>query len=465
MVKTLKQNQQKNRDINTNNKSQAPSYGLEDKRKESLFQKEMAQISNNSRKADVRNISGKSINSGISATLPLGGFNKDSVKGGNRCNDDRAKSSNDDLKFGNEAAGIKKDGRGPRNTNEFIDSSQTEMPSHLPENREDQVEDQHEVLKLATSFMGLQVEGEFEKSTGKSDIKSTGGILSKFLQLSDGDCWGNEETGYTFTAHGVLKDMRSPQILYALPLARIPLGIPGVFAAVDMELEAYSSIDGEFDLTLDLGDNFNDVKNYELINVNVGAFGYAALGVFGGVSAGVPGLGEVKIGGEGTATAQLEGALDLVATQEGLGVHGLIFGVATGRLSALAQAEVLWVKKKWSIPIFDGVIGSFEKDLSGIILTDPKSLSAFSKFKYSEFKKGSRKQNKEEETHLKQRIDKSKEKEKEKKVSGKVESSKVNQPKKPEPENCDKMINESNSEQPSNGGGFGTILTSSSLKR
>jgi hypothetical protein len=79
------------------------------------------------------------------------------------------------------------------------------------------------------------------------------------------------------------------------------------------------------------------------------------------VAAGVPGVAEVAVGGEGTATAKINAEL---AVDPLLNIEGEISGIASGSLSAVAQAKLLWYTKSKSIPIVEGKLGSFKKSLS-----------------------------------------------------------------------------------------------------
>ena len=125
--------------------------------------------------------------------------------------------------------------------------------------------------------------------------------------------------------------------------------------------------------------------NVNAVNVNAGA--QASIGVFGGVSVGVPGLGEVSAGGEGSAEATLNAAVNVGATPEGITLTGTLSGEAKGKLAAVAKGQILWMTKKKTIPIVEGVLGKFEKEITGTTISDEKSLKSIAKFGPSNFKR------------------------------------------------------------------------------
>jgi len=197
----------------------------------------------------------------------------------------------------------------------------------------------------------------------------------------------DDKSGYTIDATTTIKGFETPEAKYSLPLARIPLGVPGVFAAVDMDLATSAHLGGNFGISCETDSNFGNVQNITLNAVTVNAGAEASIGVFGGVSVGVPGLGEVSVGGEGSAEASLNTSANITATSENITLGGVLSGEAKGKLAAVAKAQILFMTKKKSIPIVEGVIGSFEKEITGTTITDKKSLESLTKFGPSNFKR------------------------------------------------------------------------------
>ena len=105
-----------------------------------------------------------------------------------------------------------------------------------------------------------------------------------------------------------------------MPLARIPLGIPGVFAAVDLDYEAGASLGGELGFKFNLNKNLSNPNGFEISDSKLTAAAEAKIGVFGGVAAGLPGVAEVKVGGAGSAEASLEAEVGVEVAADR--VHG-----------------------------------------------------------------------------------------------------------------------------------------------
>lgn len=296
------------------------------------------------------------------------------------------------------------------------------------------------------NLAGMQLAGVYNPDKNQGQVSVKGGPLGNFVDLRGAIEKSEDGSGFEIEASAKIKGVKSPQLQYSLPLARVPLGIPGVFAAVDMDFRAYAAIGGSFGLYFEIDERFSTPKNFDLEAVSINALAQASIGVFGGVSVGVPRLGEVKVGGEGSAAAKLETALAANITKEGLVLNGTMSGIAVGKLAAIAEARLLGLSKKYTVPIAEGVIGSFEKHLDAIIFTDANSLKALISFNAKHFTRGKPKPKAEEQHPLQDDLKKKKKSEK-------------------EPKNKE----QSQESVPKTGGmsmgGFSTTLGSSSLKR
>lgn len=243
----------------------------------------------------------------------------------------------------------------------------------------------------STSFQfmlaGLVVEGEINSITKEGKALSTGGPLGEVFELEGSIAQKDDNSGFTINATTRIKGFETPDLIYSLPLARVPLGIPGVFASVDMDLTNSANLGGNFGISCETDNNIKNVQNINLNAVSVDVGAKASIGIFGGVSIGVPTLGEISVGGEGSAEANLNASANITATSEGIILGGVLFGEAKGKLAAIAKAQILFMTKKKSIPIVEGVIGSFEKEITGTTINDEESLKALPKFGPSNFKR------------------------------------------------------------------------------
>ena len=257
------------------------------------------------------------------------------------------------------------------------------------EDVDEEVEEEKDGDSTSFKFMlaGMEVEGEVDISTYEGNATASGGPLGEVFELEGSIKRKDDKSGYTIDATTTIKGFETPEAKYSLPLARIPLGVPGVFAAVDMDLATSAHLGGNFGISCETDSNFGNVQNITLNAVTVNAGAEASIGVFGGVSVGVPGLGEVSVGGEGSAEASLNTSANITATSENITLGGVLSGEAKGKLAAVAKAQILFMTKKKSIPIVEGVIGSFEKEITGTTITDKKSLESLTKFGPSNFKR------------------------------------------------------------------------------
>ena len=271
------------------------------------------------------------------------------------------------------------------------DNSDSKAPGDDPKTISDDPktpsEDDSESYDFKFMLAGMEVEGKVNPTTKEGNATATGGPLGKVLKLEGAVAQNEDKSGYHIDATTTVKGFKTPEAKYSLPLARIPLGPPGVFAAVDMDLASSAELGGNFGISCDTDENFKNIQNINVNAVTVNAGAQASIGVFGGVSVGVPGLGEVSVGGEGSAEATLDAAVNVSAIPEGITLTGTLSGEAKGKLAAVAKGQILWMTKKKTIPIVEGVLGKFEKEITGTTITDEKSLKSIAKFGPSNFKR------------------------------------------------------------------------------
>lgn len=200
-----------------------------------------------------------------------------------------------------------------------------------------------------------------EKETGKVEFTGPNEIFKGSASISK---TGDE--GYEVDSNASVTGS-TPKFSGEMPLMRVPLGVPGVFAAIDLNYGASASVTGELGFKFNLDSTGGSPSDFEVHTSKISAEANASIGVFGGVAAGVPGVGEVKVGGQGTATAKLAAELDVDSS---LNMSGKIEGEAIGKLEAVASASLFWYTKSKSIPIVEGTLGKFEKELGPVSLSE-----------------------------------------------------------------------------------------------
>jgi hypothetical protein len=209
-------------------------------------------------------------------------------------------------------------------------------------------------------FKGSVTKTKTDKGIDKMDGEvSIEGIETKYGKLT-GTGKISQVGNYGRVEGNASMSLETPEFKGEVPLARVPLGVPGVYAAVDLGYSASASVSGQVGFQFDFDSNTHKASEFKA-NGTVSAGAEANLSVFGGVAAGVPGVAEVAVGGQGTATAKINAEL---AVDPLLNIEGEISGIASGSLSAVAQAKLLWYTKSKSIPIVEGKLGSFKKSLS-----------------------------------------------------------------------------------------------------
>lgn len=224
---------------------------------------------------------------------------------------------------------------------------------------------EEQTLEGNIPMTGLGFKGNVTKTkTEKGIDKMDGEVSIKGIETKYGKITGtgkiSQVGNYGRVEGNASMSLETPEFKGEVPLARVPLGVPGVYATVDLGYSASASVSGQVGFQFDFDSNTHMPSEFKA-NGKISAGAEANLSVFGGVAAGVPGVAEVAVGGQGTATAKLNAEL---AVDPLLNIEGEISGVASGSLSAVAQAKLLWYTKSKSIPIVEGQLGSFKKSLS-----------------------------------------------------------------------------------------------------
>ena len=189
-----------------------------------------------------------------------------------------------------------------------------------------------------------------------------------------------------------------------VPIAPIPLGIPGLFAEVSITAEASASVVGNAGIRFKQDANKKFIPgSLDFIAASVEAKLEAKCGIEGGVTAGVPGLAGVSVGGYGELGAELKGYLEIANNDDPNDPAGhwqmgaTIEGEAKGEAGVFAAANALIWSIKKKIPLAEGVFGKFE----GKVENQPLSLAGLKEIamihKHCEFKRNSSEKAKQEE--------------------------------------------------------------------
>ena len=255
-----------------------------------------------------------------------------------------------------------------------------EEPAKEEEKEEEEEEESSEFVEkegeIAGTGISYTAKYEFDNKKGEIEFEGPNEIFGGSAEIKE----KGEE--YEVSAKATVSAISTPEFKGSMPLARVPLGIPGVFAAVDLDYEAGASLGGELGFKFNLDQDLSNPNGFEVSDTKLTAEAEAKIGVFGGVAAGVPGVAEVKVGGSGSAEAKLEAEVGL---DSNLNMSGSIEGEALGKLEAVAEAKLLWYTKSASIPIVEGNLGKFEKEFGPVPLSlgGLTGLTSLSSYKFT----------------------------------------------------------------------------------
>lgn len=161
---------------------------------------------------------------------------------------------------------------------------------------------------------------------------------------------------YTITG-GTPLSLTSPELAFSLPLAVIPLGVPGLSATITMSgsLEASASGTGSVKFLSD-GNTITNPSAYGTLSAGV----EADVTLSGGVTAGIPMVIGATGGVYSKLSGKIEGQLDLRPTAAGLKMDSKLSGDVTGSAGLFAEANLLWYTKRKELVLCEGKFGEFE---------------------------------------------------------------------------------------------------------
>ena len=209
---------------------------------------------------------------------------------------------------------------------------------------------------------------EMEETIAGIDFKYTSDPEKK-IQTIEGS---HEDSGWSVTGTRELKDEAknlyeysvtgpapsvSASTSFNIPLAVIPLGVPGLSATINLSGSLAASASGEGTIKFLYGDTgFSSPSATGTLKAGV----EAGVELQGGVTAGIPGVLGVTGGAYGSLTGKIDGALSLTAAPGGLTMSSELSGSVTGEAGIFASANALWYTKEVKLPLSEGTLGEFK---------------------------------------------------------------------------------------------------------
>jgi hypothetical protein len=209
---------------------------------------------------------------------------------------------------------------------------------------------------------------EMEETIAGIDFKYTSDPEKK-TQTIEGS---HEDSGWSVTGTRELKDEAkhlyeysvtgaapsvSASTSFNIPLAVIPLGVPGLSATINLSGSLSASASGEGTIKFLHGDTgFSSPSATGTLKAGV----EAGVELQGGVTAGIPGILGVTGGAYGSLTGKIDGALSLTAAPGGLTMSSELSGSVTGEAGIFASANALWYTKEVKLPLSEGTLGEFK---------------------------------------------------------------------------------------------------------
>jgi hypothetical protein len=209
---------------------------------------------------------------------------------------------------------------------------------------------------------------EMEETIAGIDFKYTSDPEKK-IQTIEGS---HEDSGWSVTGTRELKDEAknlyeysvtgaapsvSASTTFNIPLAVIPLGVPGLSATINLSGSLAASASGEGTIKFLYGDTgFSSPSATGTLKAGV----EAGVELQGGVTAGIPGIIGVTGGAYGSLTGKIDGALSLTAAPGGLTMSSELSGSVTGEAGIFASANALWYTKEVKLPLSEGTLGEFK---------------------------------------------------------------------------------------------------------
>lgn len=162
---------------------------------------------------------------------------------------------------------------------------------------------------------------------------------------------------YEYTVNGATPEVSSPELKFDIPLAVIPLGVPGLSATINLSGSLAASASGGGTIKFLHGDTgFSNPSATGNLKASV----TAGVELQGGVTAGIPGVLGVTGGAYGSLTGTIEGGIALTATPGGLTMSSELAGKVTGEAGIFAKANALWYTKEVKLPLSEGTLGEFK---------------------------------------------------------------------------------------------------------
>jgi hypothetical protein len=149
-----------------------------------------------------------------------------------------------------------------------------------------------------------------------------------------------------------------------IPVAIIPLGVPGISATITVggSLKASASGTGTINFLSD-GSTFTDASASGALTAGV----EASLSIEGGITAGIPEVLAATGGAFGQVSGKLEGKLDLKPTMDGIKMDSAVSGEVGGKAGLFAEFKAFkFFTKRAELPLCEGKFGEFKgtkKDL------------------------------------------------------------------------------------------------------
>ncbi|MDB4533912.1 DUF4157 domain-containing protein [Vicingaceae bacterium] len=238
-------------------------------------------------------------------------------------------------------------------------------------------------------FMGgvLKVKGNPTTGDGEFEYEHS------LFQLSGSRKFNKDSNEYEYEGKGGPLPLKQ-EAKGRVPIAPIPLGIPGLFAEIAITAEASAAVVGNAGIRFkqDVNKNFMP-GTLDFVAASVEAKLEAKCGIEGGVTAGVPGLAGVSVGGYGELGAELKGSLEIANYDDPNDpagqwrMSGAIEGEAKGAAGVFARANALIWSITKKIPLAEGVFGKFEGKVEKQPLS-PSGLFELAKiYKYCKFER------------------------------------------------------------------------------
>ena len=134
-----------------------------------------------------------------------------------------------------------------------------EEPAKEEEKEEEEEESSEFVEKegeIAGTGISYTAKYEYDNKKGKIEFEGPNEIFGGSAEIKE----KGEE--YEVSAKATVSSLSTPEFKGSMPLARVPLGIPGVYAAVDLDYEAGASLGGELGFKFNLDQDLSNPDGF-----------------------------------------------------------------------------------------------------------------------------------------------------------------------------------------------------------